>query len=95
MTTLTNATVNCEYLHSAFGGGCPHCMPRPRLLSPCCGEPLELGPVIYWCPGCRRDVHGSTIDREVLSMPAKRITTCGCGSMRSGGSCTRCEGARS
>jgi hypothetical protein len=38
-----------------------------RLQSPCCREPLEGGPVIYWCTGCRRDVHGSTIDREYRS----------------------------
>jgi hypothetical protein len=64
MSTFTGpATVNCEYLHSAFGAGCPHCMP-PRLVSPCCGKPLEGGPVIFWCTKCRHDVHGSTINRE-------------------------------
>ena len=36
----------------------------PSLLSPCCQRPLEGGPVVFWCTGCRKDVHGSTIDRE-------------------------------
>lgn len=36
---------------------------RPAL-SPCCGKPLEGGPVICWCTGCGHDVHASTIDRE-------------------------------
>ena len=36
----------------------------PRLLSPCCGKPVDGGPVIYVCPACRHDVHASTIDRE-------------------------------
>lgn len=36
-----------------------------RPVSPCCAKPLEGGPVVFWCTGCRHDVHGSTIDREV------------------------------
>lgn len=57
--------MNCgSFLHGAFGPGCPHCM---RPVSPCCREPLEGGPVIYVCTGCRHDVHGSTINREYRS----------------------------
>ena len=49
-------------------------LPRPALSSPCCGEPLEGGPVVFWCTGCRRDVHGSTINREFGTVP--QVTDC-------------------
>jgi hypothetical protein len=41
-----------------------------RPVSPCCRKPLEGGPVIFWCTGCRHDVHGSTVSREVPARPA-------------------------
>ena len=61
---MSTATIACAHLHGTFGPGCPHCTGRPRPVSPCCGQPLEGGPVIFWCPGCRHDVHGSMINRE-------------------------------
>jgi hypothetical protein len=36
-------------------------------LSPCCDVPLSGGPVIFWCPSCGKDVHGSVIDHEARS----------------------------
>jgi hypothetical protein len=35
--------------------------------SPCCRTELTGGPVIFNCPGCGRDVHGSTVDHEFRS----------------------------
>jgi hypothetical protein len=43
---------------------------RPLLLSPCCRKPLEGGPAVHRCTGCRKDVHGSIIEREFGSAPA-------------------------
>jgi hypothetical protein len=42
---------------------------------PHCGTVLDGGPVIFWCPGCGRDCHGScaplvrTPDRVVARYP--------------------------
>lgn len=42
-----------------------HTRPRRRELSPCCSAAMTGGPVVFTCCGCRHDVHGSTVDREV------------------------------
>ena len=63
---------------------------RP-LLSPCCQRPVDGGPVVYMCTGCRHDVHGSTIEREFGSAPAD------CTYLHSafGPGCPYCTGRRS
>lgn len=33
-------------------------------LCPSCHSPLSLGPVIFWCGSCHRDVQGSLVDHE-------------------------------
>ena len=43
----------------------------PRPFSPCCQQPLDGGPVVFWCTGCGHDVHGSAIDREYQPIPSQ------------------------
>jgi len=37
---------------------------RPRALCPACLVPLDGGPVVFWCPRCRRGLHAADLDTE-------------------------------
>ena len=35
---------------------------RPAALCPACRAPLDGGPVVFWCPGCRRGLHAADLN---------------------------------
>ncbi|MBO0817686.1 MAG: hypothetical protein J2P30_21360 [Actinobacteria bacterium] len=35
---------------------------RPAAVCPACQAVLDGGPVVFWCPGCRRGLHAADLD---------------------------------
>ena len=58
---------------------------RPVALCPSCGDPLDGGPVLYWCAPCRISVPAADI-------PAERALIIDCAHLHSafGAGCPHC-----
>jgi hypothetical protein len=37
---------------------------RPEALCPTCRASLDGGPVVFWCPRCRRGLHAADLDMD-------------------------------